>query len=341
MFWRIETYQSKVRFFVYPQLANGLNAPPARQNKGGGIIDKRKASPVSALFQKQDHFRDTLNENRFVAARLNEVADLLDQQCASVFRVRAYRDAAKYITNLPRPLREIIAESGTAGLDGLPILNTSVAKAIVELHETGNLDLIDRLRGNLGPERLFQSLPLIGRRLAKSIHHQLNIDSLEGLEKAALDGRLLGLKGVGERRVNAISQALTEILARRRPTLRRTRDKQPPAADILEIDRAYRAAITQMSRSPLQFNASGSANLPILQVERHKWHLTAVFSNTAAAQNFQRTRDWVVVYFARDKHTHGQCTVVTEHRGALKGKRVIRGREAACDVQNHRNARAN
>lgn len=41
------------------------------------------------------------------------------------------------------------------------------------------------------------------------------------------------------------------------------------------------------------------------------------------------TRDWVVIYYERDGH-EDQCIVVTETSGALKGKRVVRGREDEC-----------
>ena len=46
----------------------------------------------------------------------------------------------------------------------------------------------------------------------------------------------------------------------------------------------------------------------------------------ALAAELGRVRDWVVIYFERDGH-EGQCTVVTEYRGLLTGKRVVRGRE--------------
>ena len=41
-------------------------------------------------------------------------------------------------------------------------------------------------------------------------------------------------------------------------------------------------------------------------------------------------RDWVVVYFYDGDETERQRTVVTETRGALTGRRVVRGREAEC-----------
>ncbi|MGA1796366.1 MAG: hypothetical protein ACMUIL_10960 [bacterium] len=37
----------------------------------------------------------------------------------------------------------------------------------------------------------------------------------------------------------------------------------------------------------------------------------------------------MVIYHERDGE-EGQCTVVTQGRGPLKGKRVVRGREAEC-----------
>jgi DNA polymerase (family 10) len=57
---------------------------------------------------------------------------------------------------------------------------------------------------------------------------------------------------------------------------------------------------------------------------------TAMHSNTARAYDLERTQDWVVVYFYDDHHVEGQQTVVTETRGPLSGRRVVRGREAEC-----------
>ena len=37
-----------------------------------------------------------------------------------------------------------------------------------------------------------------------------------------------------------------------------------------------------------------------------------------------------MIYFYRDNQPEGQRTIVTETRGALAGRRVVRGREADC-----------
>lgn len=58
-------------------------------------------------------------------------------------------------------------------------------------------------------------------------------------------------------------------------------------------------------------------------------HDTALHSNTARAHELGATHDWVVIY--RDDHEgHGQWTVVSARRGALAGRRVVRGRELRC-----------
>jgi hypothetical protein len=57
--------------------------------------------------------------------------------------------------------------------------------------------------------------------------------------------------------------------------------------------------------------------------------MTVLFSNTARAHELGKTHDWVVIYYQKDG-PEAQCTVVTETRGPLKGKRVIRGREREC-----------
>jgi hypothetical protein len=51
-----------------------------------------------------------------------------------------------------------------------------------------------------------------------------------------------------------------------------------------------------------------------------------MFSNTETAHKLGKTDDWVVVYIEKGKGEN-QLTDVTETRGAMKGRRVIRGQE--------------
>jgi hypothetical protein len=82
--------------------------------------------------------------------------------------------------------------------------------------------------------------------------------------------------------------------------------------------------------APKRFNPGNEAWLPVLHAVRGEWHFTALYSNTELAHKLKRTRDWVVIYFYDSDHVERQRTVVTETRGPLVGRRVVRGREAEC-----------
>jgi hypothetical protein len=102
---------------------------------------------------------------------------------------------------------------------------------------------------------------------------------------------------------------------------------------LVDVDREYREKAKRgrlPTIAPKRFNPRGESWLPILHATRGDWHFTALFSNTARAHELGKTRDWVVIYLYDDRHAERQHTVVTETRGALVGKRVIRGRETEC-----------
>jgi hypothetical protein len=275
--------------------------------------------------------QDELSENRFIADKLDEVAHLLDQQNASLFRIRAYRDAAGYLRGLAYPVRLDYQRGGQRALDDLPTIGQSIAAAIAEILDTGASSLLDRLRGAADPEQVLQSVPMIGPVLASHIHEELGIETLEALEAAAYDGRLAALKGMGPRRIESLRHSLSEILARRRPRKVPQDRQQPAVADILAVDQAFRGNLDRLPTiKPRRFNPTGETRLPILHTEREGWQFTALFSNSPTAHRFAKTLDWVVSYFERTDQPEGQVTVVTEHGGPLDGKRVIRGQEKAC-----------
>ncbi len=267
--------------------------------------------------------------NEDVAGRLDEVARLLADQGAGIFRVRAYHRAAETLRQLPRPVSEILAHDGLEGLRSLPGIGESLARAIRDLLERGRLAMLERLRGESDPTRILLTVPGIGRVLADQLHHDLGIDTLEDLEAAAHDGRLEEIVGLGPKRLAGIRDSLAHRLSRVRPP-DAAAGAPPPIADILDVDRRYRekaAAGTLVTIAPRRFNPSRQAWLPVLHTERGGRHYTALFSNTARAHRLAHTRDWVVIY-GDDGRGERQYTVITAERGPLAGQRIVRGREA-------------
>ena len=272
--------------------------------------------------------------NAFIAQKLREMADLLEAQDADGFRVAAYRRAGDTVDRLAEPLAKIFVEKGQEGLIALPAIGRGISSAIMEILRTGRWAALERISGALEPEQLFQTVPGIGPALAQLIHDELHIDTLEQLEVAAHDGRLEALPGLGARRVSAIRAVLGQRLGSRRlPVSSGT--VRPDVDVLLDVDREYRerAAAGELRLiAPKRFNPSGEAWLPILHTRRGDWSFTALFSNTRKAHDLDRVRDWVVLYFHGDHDREDQCTVVTEHRGPLTGRRVVRGRERECEA---------
>ena len=274
--------------------------------------------------------------NAEIADALARIADLLETQDADGFRVRAYRRGAERVRVTPEPVAALYARGGVAALDALPEIGKSLASVIAELVRTGRSSVLERLAGQVSPEDRFTTVAGIGEELAKRIHAQLGIESLEELEIAAHDGRLGKLPGFGERRVRAVQQSLAGILGRE--SARRAKalaphaerpDDRPEVATLLDVDREYRekaAARRLRTITPRRFNPGKQAWLPVLHTQRGAWNFTALFSNTARAHELGTTGDWVVIYFERDGR-EGQCTAVTERTGRKAGTRVVRGRE--------------
>jgi DNA polymerase (family 10) len=279
-------------------------------------------------------------ENAVIAGDLEQIAELLAVQGAGGFRVRAYRNAAHAVRESPAAVRAIDLVEGLQGLERLPGIGPSIASVVHERLHTGRIGMLERLRGAVSPEDLFTTVPGIGEELARRIHDELDVETLEELEMAAHDGRLATVPGFGTRRVQAVRDSLAAMLsrsARRRARAlhliedaRPARPERPRVETILAVDEEYRrrAAAGELRLiAPRRFNPGGDAWLPILHTERDGWTFTALYSNTARAHRLGTTHDWVIVYWERDGH-EDQCTVVSERRGPHAGRRVVRGREA-------------
>ena len=268
--------------------------------------------------------------NEQIAGRLEEAAGLLRDQGADRFRVGAYLRAASTIRLLREPVDELFRQRGLEGLEELPHVGESIARAIRELLTHGRLPMLDRLRGEADAIALLSTVPGIGRVLAERLHDELGLETLADLEAAAHDGRLETLAGFGAKRLAGIRDTLAQRLGRIRLPART--ETPPRVAELLDVDREYRekAMAGQLQRiAPRRFNPSGEPWLPILHTKRGTRRYTALFSNTARAHRAGKTHDWVVLY-GDDGAGENRHTVITAGFGPLRGRRVVAGREEEC-----------
>lgn len=276
-----------------------------------------------------DHADTETNFNTEMAARFRRAADLLEQQDADPFRVRAYEAGARELEAMSEPASAIYRRDGLPGLIALPAIGQSLAHAIADIVDTGRWHWLDRLEGTVDPEKIFATIGGIGPVLANRLHDHLGVESLEELERAANDGRLATIEGFGPKRVRSIAETLDARLRYRSSSRARhtQHSTQPSVSELLDIDAEYRKAAragTLPLIKPSRFNPRGKAWLPILHTTRGPHHYTVLFSNTARAHALGQAHDWVVIY--AESPDHGTWTVVTETRGPKAGRRVVRGR---------------
>ncbi len=137
--------------------------------------------------------------NRDVAAIFDEIADLLEFQNANPFRVRAYRNAARRITDLPEPLAKIAADP-TREFTDLEGIGKDLAQKIGELLDTGSVAMLDELRAAIpGGVLAMVRIPGMGPKKAAALHKELGITSLDMLRAACEADQVQALKGFGKK----------------------------------------------------------------------------------------------------------------------------------------------
>jgi DNA polymerase (family 10) len=111
-------------------------------------------------------------------------------------------------------------------------------------------------------------------------------------------------------------------------------ERELTVAEILGLDREYRdraSAGSLKKIAPKKNNPTREAWLPVMERAFGNGKATVLFSNTDRAHQLGRVKDWVVVYYRPPGSEREQrWTVVTEFKGRLKGRRVVRGRQREC-----------
>lgn len=151
-----------------------------------------------------------MKTNAEIADALQRIADLLEIQGENVFRIRAYRNAARTVAELPEGVASLIARG--EDLTELPGIGDDLAGKITELARTGHVPLLDRLARRLPGELAeMMRLPGLGPKRVAAVHAKLHIKTLAELKAAATAGRLHQVPGIGEKTEKTILAALTRV----------------------------------------------------------------------------------------------------------------------------------
>ena len=145
-------------------------------------------------------------QNQEIARLFNRYAILLEIDRANAFRVRAYRNAARLIENLPRSIAEMLASG--EDLSELPGIGKDLAHKLAEIVHSGSLaelgEIEKRIPGALAD---LADVPGLGPKRVKRLYDVLRIKSMADLAVAARRGKLHRLEGFGPKLEQTILKA--------------------------------------------------------------------------------------------------------------------------------------
>src|SRR6266545_446640 len=152
-------------------------------------------------------------ENAEVAKSFAELADLMELTGGNPYKVRAYRQAAQVIDTLPGPVSELWRKGE---LTSVASIGERIAARIGQLLERGTLPDRDELASRV-PAGVVELLSIegVGPKTIASVWKVLGVADVDALEQACRTGRLSELHRMGERRAEAILEAIQRYRARR------------------------------------------------------------------------------------------------------------------------------
>ena len=146
--------------------------------------------------------------NNEIARIFEDLADRLEISGANSFRIRAYRQAAKTLSEWPDPL-ENIALTDRVKLLAIPGVGKDLADKIVVICETQSLPQLEEMRLAV-PDGVVDMLriPGLGPKKAAMLFQELKVISLSDLRQAVIAGQVAKLKGFGEKTAKSILEGL-------------------------------------------------------------------------------------------------------------------------------------
>lgn len=147
-----------------------------------------------------------MRKNREIAAIFNHIADALEYKGENVFRVVAYRKAARILEELTEDVEELVKADR---LKNLPGIGEGMAKKIEEYLKTGKMQkYIEATKGI--PQSLLELLQIqnLGPKTLALANKHLGVKNLGDLKRVIADGSLAKLPQMGEKKVENIKKGI-------------------------------------------------------------------------------------------------------------------------------------
>lgn len=133
-----------------------------------------------------------------IADALTEIATLMELKGENPFKVRAYQTGARVLEAMEEgDLARLLAADELQSMKGI---GEALAQKIGELHATGKLGFLEKLRASVEPGLVeMLQIPGLGPKKIRALHDKLGITDIAALTKACVEGRVAELDGFGEK----------------------------------------------------------------------------------------------------------------------------------------------
>jgi len=145
-------------------------------------------------------------KNKELADLFEKMADILEFKGENPFKISAYRKASRIIGDLTEDIEAI---AGQGELKDIPGIGDGMAQKIAEYIETGKISKFEEVRKGVPDDLIaIMDIPGMGPKTLSMLHREKGIGNLSQLEKALEDGSLMGLFGIGEKKIENIKRGI-------------------------------------------------------------------------------------------------------------------------------------
>lgn len=133
-----------------------------------------------------------------IADVLTEIGTLLELKGENPFKVRAYQTGARALEGIEEA--ELARLIGAGELKSVKGIGDALAQKITELHTTGRLEFLDKLKASIEPGMVdLLQIPGLGPKKIQALRAKLGVTNIAELTAACTDGRVAALDGFGEK----------------------------------------------------------------------------------------------------------------------------------------------
>ena len=137
---------------------------------------------------------------------LNQFALILEIKGENAFKIRAYKNGSEIIENYGEDIAQIAHDGKLNELKGI---GKALASKIEEIVKTGKLSYFDELKSEF-PDSFFELFEIanLGPKKIKKLYEELQIDSIDKLEKCCKNGEISKVSGFGKKSADSVIESI-------------------------------------------------------------------------------------------------------------------------------------